>query len=533
MISVHSALLVALGFLIASLIGVLMGSALWARAVRLTTMRIRQSMPVSEAEIKADRDRLRAEFALRVHKLEASLDEAKLERARQLIEINRRDAAIADMQAQASDLKGELEEHVNARRVLEQTVADRLPRVEARLAEAKRLLFNRDREIAELTTGAKRHQLALEEASSISAQQSAQIEKLTSALSTRGRGGPGDARFEGELVLRTEVETLRAKTREQATLIDRLQQRLGQQGYMQEAPAARVSETPAQVQETARLRQKLADAEAALAAVRAAGSDTDAARIAFESELRALNARAEDQAGEIARLNAALAVFDRYEGKSTPVRESKLLLKARLSSAHAHSDQQAATIGRLRAELAATHDRLARQAAHFMEEMRRVMHGQAPIAGPGPVRRRPARLTDASVAERVAQVRPASADYSTRNGAVQDLASQLKRAQGLVGKIQDAQQGEGEASPPAQHGANGTGPAAPAAPASAWAEPPENAVDVLSPADAPPATNEKVAVVAAAAELAQDLPQPASIVEERRRPRLLDRLSGLAKSQQG
>ena len=60
-------------------------------------------------------------------------------------------------------LRAALEENQNARRVLEQTVSDRLPRVEARLAEAKRLLFNRDREIAELTATAKRQRQTLEE----------------------------------------------------------------------------------------------------------------------------------------------------------------------------------------------------------------------------------------------------------------------------------------------------------------------------------------------------------------------------------
>ena len=88
-------------------------------------------MPVSEPEIKADRDRLRAEYAIKVHKLETQLDQAKLERARQLIEINRRDASISTLETDMMQLKADLEENQNARRVLEQTVADRLPKVEA------------------------------------------------------------------------------------------------------------------------------------------------------------------------------------------------------------------------------------------------------------------------------------------------------------------------------------------------------------------------------------------------------------------
>ena len=55
-----------LGFLIASLLGLLIASAFWSRAVRLTTRRLKESMPVSEPEIRADRDKLRAEYAIKV-----------------------------------------------------------------------------------------------------------------------------------------------------------------------------------------------------------------------------------------------------------------------------------------------------------------------------------------------------------------------------------------------------------------------------------------------------------------------------------
>src|SRR5262245_12431841 len=224
-------MLVALGFLIAGLLALLLASAFWSRAVRLTTRRLKQSMPVSEPEIRADLDRLRANYAIKVHKLETQLDQAKLERARHLIEINRRDASISALETDMVAVKAELDENQNARRVLEQTVADRLPKVEASLTEAKRLLSNRDREIAELAQGARRHSAALEEATSINAQRSAEIDRLNSALAAkggRGRRGAGASEPESEVALRAEVEALRTKSREQAALIDRLQRRLGQ-----------------------------------------------------------------------------------------------------------------------------------------------------------------------------------------------------------------------------------------------------------------------------------------------------------------
>src|SRR5262245_24240092 len=401
-------MLVALGFFAASLLGLLVASAFWSRAVRLTTARIKQSMPVSEPEMRADRDRLRAEYAIKVHKLEMQLDQAKLERARQLIDINRRDASISTLETDVVRLKADLEENQNARRVLEQTVADRLPRVEARLAEAKRLLFNRDREIAELTSGARRHKQAMEEASSINAQKNAQIERLSTALTTRGGRGrrPAGEGSDSEVALRSEVEALRNKASEQALLIDRLQRRLGT-GFQLSAPGGASSASLEGQGDKA--RRDISETEAAVNPARAAEAPNEASTVAIEREVRALKARTEDQAGEIARLKAALVTFEQEE-KTGGLKDSRIALKARLGSAQAQADQQVATIAKLRAELAAAHERLARQAAHFMGEMRRI--GSAPSQSAGV--RRPVRGEERrTLAERVAQVRAASEEADT------------------------------------------------------------------------------------------------------------------------
>src|SRR5262245_31233554 len=329
-------MLVALGFLAASLLGLLLASAFWSRAVRLTTARIKQSLPVSELEIQADRDRLRAEYAVKVHKLETELEQAKLARARQLIELNRRDANISTLETGIGELKTTLEEHQNARHVLEQTISDRLPKVEARLGEAKRLLFNREREIAELQEGARRHKLALEEAAAINAQQTAQIDRLTHSLATRsGRGKEaGDAGGEAEIALRSELEALRAKARDQASLIDRLQRATAAPQSMTSAAKAAAG---ASNDETAqRTRELFAEAETALKSARSGAPETDVGA-APETELRALKAKADDQAGEIVRLKAALAAFEVEHGHGGAAKETRVALKARLGSAQAQA----------------------------------------------------------------------------------------------------------------------------------------------------------------------------------------------------
>jgi hypothetical protein len=60
-------------------------------------------------------------------------------------------------------------------------------------------------------------------------------------------------------------------------------------------------------------------------------------------------------------------------------------------------------VGRLRAELAAVNERLARQAAQFMQEMRRLGAGSMPVAGQP--RASSARAERRPLAERVAHVR--------------------------------------------------------------------------------------------------------------------------------
>jgi hypothetical protein len=216
----------------------------------------------------------------------------------------------------------------------------------------------------------------------------------------------------------------------------------------------------------------------------------------MEREIRSLKARSEDQAGEIARLRAALSAFEQYDGKSIgSLSNSKIALKAKLGSAQAQADQQSTTITRLRAELAAAHERLARQAAHFMDEMRRVGAGAVPTSGQV---RRPQRISnERRLAERVSQIarteRPAIAAVATaptESAPTQSAATE-----------------------PAKPAANGhTGNGKPAA-------------AVATVAAATKTTVEKPSSEAPAAEM----PKATKISGERRRPRLLDRITSLAK----
>lgn len=366
-------MLVALGVLSAALIVIGLLPPYRRRVQRLTSEEIRRSIPLTEAEIRADKDKLRAQYAIRVHKLEAEVEQQKLAAARQRIEMNRRDARLTELQDEQERMRVALEENVNARRVLEHTVTDRLPRLEQQLEMARGLIDARDNEMVSLKSESTRSVRALDDAMQLNAQQRAELERLSASLTSARMPGPerfAETRFDGEMALRSEIEALRAKTREQAQLIQRMQGGEAMAGS-----------------DVEQLRRELADAETALRSARESAQNGSFDRAAAEAQAKALNARIDEQGSEIARLNAALAVYeasgagaDDTADKRVTVPGNRLASKARASAMQAQLAQQNDTIQRLRAELAANNERLARQAAHYTEEMRRLGAGGVPTS---------------------------------------------------------------------------------------------------------------------------------------------------------
>ena len=403
-------MLVALGFLTAALLALTFAPAFWSRAVRLTTQRIKERLPVTETEIRADKDRLRAEFAMTVHRLEAKIEQADLKRARHLIDLNRRDASISQLESEMTTLRSSVEEFENARRVLEHTVSDRLPHVEARLDQARVLLETRDGEIKDLSHSTARQQQALEEARSINAQQGAEIDRLSTSLTVRGgrnRQALHDPSFSGEVALRAEIEGLRAKTRDQAALISKLQQNAT------EAPDGSIAGVPGLI--NGGRWSGGSDLPAGLMGV----LPPDEVRGGLERELRALKSKSEDQSAEVKTLAAELTALRSAEAANTP--DSKVALRARLTGLQTQSDQQAELVRKLRAELSAANERLALQGAHFMEQMRRLGAGTLPASGQA--RRADQPAPKISLAERVTNSRgpqsvpvAASLDTSSARG---------------------------------------------------------------------------------------------------------------------
>jgi chromosome segregation ATPase len=83
-----------IGFLVAALIGLVVIPLVHGRAVRLTMRRLEAATPLSMAEIQADKDQLRAEFAMSTRRLEMSVEQLKGRTTSQLSELSKKTDAI-------------------------------------------------------------------------------------------------------------------------------------------------------------------------------------------------------------------------------------------------------------------------------------------------------------------------------------------------------------------------------------------------------------------------------------------------------
>lgn len=143
-----------IGFLAAALLALLFIPLVHNRAVRLTTRRLDAAMPLSIAEIHADKDQLRAEFAMSTRRLELSVEQMKAKATAQLVELGKKADTI-------NQLKKELDEKTAAMSALEQrhkalqeqirATEQELEAKSSGLREAERSLAEKEAEFGRVT----------------------------------------------------------------------------------------------------------------------------------------------------------------------------------------------------------------------------------------------------------------------------------------------------------------------------------------------------------------------------------------------
>jgi uncharacterized membrane-anchored protein YhcB (DUF1043 family) len=97
-----------IGLLTGCLIGLAVVPLVHDRAVRLTVRRIERALPNSIKEIEADKDLLRADFAMSTRRLELSNEQLRNRTASQLADLGRKSDILNQLKAQRDLLKVEV-----------------------------------------------------------------------------------------------------------------------------------------------------------------------------------------------------------------------------------------------------------------------------------------------------------------------------------------------------------------------------------------------------------------------------------------
>lgn len=168
---VEQIMYLAIGFLVAMLLALMLAPLVHNRAVRLTTKRLEAATPLSMAEIQADKDQLRAEFAMSARRLEMSVDQLKNKTTSQFAEIGKKTDAINRLKLELAEKNAAIET-LEARekavqeqlRTTEQDFAaktEELRSAESALAEKQAELARINAELSERSTLADTRQVEL------------------------------------------------------------------------------------------------------------------------------------------------------------------------------------------------------------------------------------------------------------------------------------------------------------------------------------------------------------------------------------
>jgi chromosome segregation ATPase len=219
----------AIGFLLSMLCGLMIVPLVHNRAVRLTTRRIEAATPLSMAEIQADKDQLRAEFAMSARRLEMSVEQLRSKTTSQLAELGKKADAINRMKLEL----GEKNAAIFALEAREKAMKDQLRATEEEFA-AKTEQFRR----AEQALADKQSEFA----------------KIHAELSDRSM--TADSRHVELVALRTQIEELKGRVSDAEKEFAATQARLVQERTESETATRELSQARSRVED---LNQRVTD----------------------------------------------------------------------------------------------------------------------------------------------------------------------------------------------------------------------------------------------------------------------------------
>jgi DNA repair exonuclease SbcCD ATPase subunit len=285
-----------IGFLVAALLVLGFIPMVHGRAVRLTTRRLEALTPVSLGEIQAEKDQLRAEFAMSTRRLEMSVEQLKAKCTSQLADIGKKSDAIGRLKLDLGEKTAQLFALEAKERQLTEEVRGFEPELAGKtkaFEQTQRALADREAELAQLT--AKYHE------ASVSAESQrvelvalrAQAEALKGQIESYEQEGKflneklREKKSEAES-LNNQLAAERARTEQLSAQLSDVEGRLIVEQTESEVRARRVQELTARLDEQSRF---LADREFVSDKLREEVAIAQRA----ESELRAALAEAENR----------------------------------------------------------------------------------------------------------------------------------------------------------------------------------------------------------------------------------------------
>jgi chromosome segregation ATPase len=318
---IESAMYFSMGFFLASLGALVVVPLVYSRAVRLTARRLEATIPASMAEILADKDLLRAEFAMSTRRLEASLEQLRAKSASQLVELGRKSDAVNRLKIELNALRDKVSP----------TKEEFAVRADAAQA-AERALSGKESQLANLME-------ELNERSTLADVQTIEIIALKTqveVLKVKLDGASNELKAAEER--RPDLERASEKESQLAKLMDELNER----STLADAQKIEINALKAEIE---RLRERLGEASNELKAAGERRADVERALSEKESRL----AKLMDELNQRSRLADAQKI--EVNALKTQVEALKAQLDSELTAAERTADVER-TLSEKESELA-------------------------------------------------------------------------------------------------------------------------------------------------------------------------------------
>ena len=306
----------AIGFLVSMLFGLMIVPLVHNRAVRLTTRRLEAATPLSMAEIQADKDQLRAEFAMSARRLEMSVEQLKNKTTSQLAELGKKTDAINRMKIEL----GEKNATIFSLEARERAVKEQLRATEEEFAAKTEMLRNAEHALND---------------------KQAELGKINHELSDRSM--TADSRQVELIAVRTQIEQLKGRVGDAEKEFTATQSRLAQERAESENATRELAEARSRVEN---LSQRV--------------TDLDRHLIVQVKEAEMLGTRVTDLETRLATQGKLLAEreYENNQLKQTNTAAERIMTDLRNEVATLSGGGNSAAIEKVRGEKAAVEEQL-------------------------------------------------------------------------------------------------------------------------------------------------------------------------------